>query len=126
MSGQVSGLVLRMAGPAGGSGSLRTPLRASPEPLHEYPDKSAQIRCRSPHIRANNRHQMLREPGLGPSRASHQSTPSGRVAGAGGRVAAGLLPFPATACLETSGALISSLTKKVFVAPSLSAGRSYG
>jgi hypothetical protein len=32
MSGQVSGLVLRMAGPAGGSGSLRTPLRASPEP----------------------------------------------------------------------------------------------
>ena len=32
MSGQVSGLVLRMTGPAGGSGSLRTPLRASPEP----------------------------------------------------------------------------------------------
>jgi hypothetical protein len=41
MSGQVSGLVLRMTGPAGGSGSLRTPLRASPEPLHEDPEKSA-------------------------------------------------------------------------------------
>lgn len=52
MSGQVSGLVLRMTDPAGGSGSLRTPLRASPEPLHADPDKSSQIRCRSPHIGA--------------------------------------------------------------------------
>jgi hypothetical protein len=52
MSGQVSGLVLRMTGPAGGSGFLRTPLRASPEPSMKDPDKSSRIRCRSPHIRA--------------------------------------------------------------------------
>ena len=48
MSGQVSGLVLRMTGSAGGSGSLRTPLRASPEPsmnILANPRKS-------PHIRA--------------------------------------------------------------------------
>jgi hypothetical protein len=45
MSGQVSDLVLRMTGPAGGSGSLRTPLRASPEPSMKDPDKSSQIRC---------------------------------------------------------------------------------
>ena len=36
-SGEVSGLVLRMTGPAGGSGSLRTPLRASPEPSMKIP-----------------------------------------------------------------------------------------
>ena len=42
-SGQVSSLVLRMTGSAGGSGSLRTPLRASPEPsmkILENPRKS--------------------------------------------------------------------------------------
>jgi hypothetical protein len=54
MSGQVSDLVLRMTGPAGGSGSLRTPLRASPEPSMKDPDKSAQIPSRLLHIPANS------------------------------------------------------------------------
>jgi hypothetical protein len=41
MSGQVSGLVLRMTGPLAAPGPSAPPLRASPEPLHEDPDKSA-------------------------------------------------------------------------------------
>ena len=69
---------------------------------------------------------MLREPGLGPSRASHQLDAKWARGQRGARVAAGLLPFPATACLETREALISSLTKKFFAAPSLSAWRSFG
>lgn len=126
MSGQVSGLVLRMTGPAGGSGSLRTPPPRLAGAVHEDPDKSSQIRCASPHIRIIAGTSNAKRARLG-AKPGFSSVDAKWARGQrGGRVAAGLLPFPATACLETRGALISSLTRKVFVGPSFSAGRSFG
>jgi hypothetical protein len=92
-SGEVSGLVVRMASPAGGSGSLRTPLRASPEPSmkpHPRYPPCASRRTISVQLAHAKRARLGAKPG------SHQSTPSSLAAGAGGARAAGLLPFPAT------------------------------
>ena len=98
MSGQVSGLVLRMTGPAGGSGSLRTPPSA---PRRSRPSKSWQIlvsRCRSPHIRAITGASKAKRARLG-AKPGFSSVDAKWARGQRrGRVAAGLLPFSVTAC----------------------------
>jgi len=112
-SGQVSGFVAY--------DQSRWRLRVPPHPpprlagaVHEDPGKSSQIRCRSPHIRAITGSSNAKRARLG-AKPGFSSVDAKWARGQrGGRVAAGLLPFPATACLETREALISSLTKKVF------------
>jgi hypothetical protein len=85
MSGQVSGLVLRMTDPAGGSGSLRTPLRASPEPLHERSGQILADPLPSPHIRAINGTSNAKRARLGAKPGFHPvDGPNRRVASAGG------------------------------------------
>jgi hypothetical protein len=125
MSGQVSGLVAY--------DRSRWRLRVPPHPpprsagaVHEDPGKSSQIRCHSLHIGAITGTSDAKRARLG-AKPGFSSVDAKWARGQrGGRVAAGLLPFPATACLETLKALISSRTKKFFAARSLSAGRSFG
>ena len=82
---------------------------------------------KSPHIRAITGTSNAKRARLG-AKPGFSSVDAKWARGQrGGRVAAGLLPFPATACFETREALISSRTKKFFArCPQSYAGRSLG